>query len=97
MDMEVVSYDSEEMEAVAQSYSSVLARVSKLREDMAHAVDQIQDRWKGDDALEAEKDLNAIKDQMKSIETNVETIVSLIKKVVGDFSQLNYKGGSNND
>ena len=94
--MGVISYNSDEMEAVATSYKSSLEEAQYIKTHMEKAVQTIRDNWKGDDAEMAEADLKAIETQVASIESNIQEIVNLITKVMGDFGQLNYKGDGSN-
>ena len=95
--MGVISYNSDEMEAVATDYRNSLDEVHEIKSNMASAVARIRENWQGDDAMAAEGDLKAIETQIASIERNLEEILSLITKVSADFGQLSYKKGDDSN
>jgi len=88
--MAIISYNSDEMIAVRNSYKASLDEVTPIKTAMLTDVKNIRENWSGDDALLAEPDLKAIEDQITNVETNLTEIVSLTNKVIEDFSQIKY-------
>ena len=95
--MGVISYNSEEMEAVAKSYKNMHDIVTDIKKHMDEDVENIRANWSGDDAITANNDLTAIETQISSVTTNIDEIQKLIKKVMDDFGQLSYKKGDDSN
>ena len=95
--MGVISYNSEEMEAVAKSYKNMYDIVTDIKKNMDEDVKSIRSNWSGDDAISANNDLAAIETQISSVVTNIDEIQKLIKKVMDDFGQLSYKKGDDSN